>query len=148
MPLEDFYTGRGEQVNLLRPGQVLTRIQLPAPLPHSGGVHLKHSLREAIDFAVVGIAVAITVDPGAGVCRDARILLGSVATGPMKPVETEALLQGRTIDEELAGTVARLASKEAHPITHLGVSAHYKRKMIEALTKRAVRQAWQQAVAG
>ncbi len=148
IPLEKFYTGKGEQVNLLQPGQVLTQIQLPTPPPHSGGVYLKYSLREAIDFAVVGIGVVITLKPGDGVCRDAKIVLGSVATSPIRAVEVEAAIRGRAIDDKLVGTVARLTLKEAHPITHLGIPAGYKRKIIETLTKRAVRQAWQQAKSG
>jgi carbon-monoxide dehydrogenase medium subunit len=79
------------------------------------------------------------------VCRDARIVLGSVATGPMRAVEAEAMLKGKAIDEGLLGTAARLTSKEAHPITHLGISAGYKRVMVETLAKRAVGQAWEQA---
>jgi 4-hydroxybenzoyl-CoA reductase subunit beta len=147
IPLEDFYTGKGDQVNLLRPGQVLTRIQIPAPSPRSGGVCLKYSPRDAIDFAVVSVAVLITPDPGNAVCIDARIVLGSVATRPLRALEAEAALRGRAIEEELVGTVAQLTLKDVHPIAHLGVSAGYKRRMIGTLAKRAVGQAWQQAVA-
>lgn len=148
IPLQDFYTGRGEQVNLLRPGQLLTRVQLPAPPARSGGIYLKHSLREAIDFAVVGVAATITLEPEHGVCRDARIVLGSVATGPLRAVEAEALLRGEALDEGLLGTAARLTARGAHPLTHLGISAGYKKAMIETLTKRALGRAWEQAAAG
>lgn len=148
MPLEDFYTGQGEQVNQLGPGQILTRVQLPAVPPHSGGVYLKDSPREAIDFAVVGMAVTVTLEPEHGVCRDARIVLGSVATGPLGAIEAEASLRGKALDEGLLETAARLAAKHARPLTHLGISATYKRAMIGTLTKRAVRQAWKQAASG
>ena len=145
--LQDFYTGRGERVNLLKPGQILTRVQLPAPSPRSAGICLKYSPREAIDFAVVSVAVSITVEPESGACRDARIVLGSVATGPLRAPETEALLKGKALDEGLLDTAARLTAKQAHPINHLGISAAHKRAMIETLTKRAVRQAWESAAA-
>jgi len=148
MPLEDFYTGRGEEVNVLQPGQVLSRIRIPAPPPYSTGVYLKHSLREAIDFAVVGVALLLTVSPEDGTCRDARVVLGSVATRPLRAVAAEAALRGKALDEGLVRTAATLAAKETHPVSHLGVSATYKRRVIETLTKRAVRQAWRQAVAG
>jgi 4-hydroxybenzoyl-CoA reductase subunit beta len=146
-PLEDFYTGKGDRVNMLRPGLILTQILVPPPPPHSGGVFLKHSLREAIDFAVTSAGVVITVGPQDGLCHDARIVLGSVSTGPLRALDAEAALRGRVLDEGLVETAAGLASKEARPLAHLGVSAAYKRRVIETLTKRAVRQAWQQAVA-
>lgn len=148
IPLDKFYTGRGEKVNILQPGQVVTRIQIPAPLPHSGGVYLKFSLREAIDFAIVGIGIVITLKPGDWVCRDAKIVLGSVATGPVRAVETEATIRGRAIDDKLVATAAQMTLKEVHPITHMGISADYKRKIIETLTKRAIIQAWEQAKSG
>lgn len=148
IPMEEFYTGKGERVNLLKSGQVLTQIQVPAPPFHSGGVYLKYNLREAIDFAVVGIGVVITLKPGDEICRDAKVILGSVATSPIRAIEAEAAIRGRALDDKLVGTVAQLTLKEAHPITHLGISAGYKRKIIETLTKRAVIQAWQQAKSG
>jgi 4-hydroxybenzoyl-CoA reductase subunit beta len=146
--LEDFYTGRGERVNLLRPGQLLTRVRLPAPSPRSASIYLKYSPREAIDFAVVSVAVTITVEPRGGACREARIVLGSVATGPLRALEAEALLKDKALEEGLLETAARLTAKQARPITHLGISAGHKRAMIETLTKRAVRQAWERAAAG
>lgn len=148
IPLEDFYTGKGEQVNFLRPGQLLTRVQIAAPPPHSAGVYLRYSLREAIDFAAAGVAALLTMDPEDGRCRDARIVLGSVGSGPVRAVGAEAALRGRAIAEELVGKAARTAAQAAHPVGHLGVSAGYKRRVIEVLTKRAVREAWQRAVAG
>ena len=147
MPLEDFYTGTGEQVNALRPGRVLTQIRVPAPAPHSGGVYMKHSTREAIDFAVLGVAVLVARSPAEGTCHDVRVVLGSVATGPVRAAEVEAALHGRRIDEKSAKSAAALATKAVHPVNHLGVSATYKRKMIAVLTERAVLGAWQQAVA-
>lgn len=148
MPLEDFFTGSGEPVNVLRPGQIVTRIIVPAPAPHSAGVHLKHSLREAIDFAVMGVAAVITVDPEDRVCSDARIVLGSVASGPLRAVAAEAALNGRGTDNGAAAEAARLAAHEARPVGHLGISAGYRRRMVEVLTRRAVGRAWQQALVG
>jgi 4-hydroxybenzoyl-CoA reductase subunit beta len=146
--LQDFYTGQGERVNLLRRGQIVTRIQLPAPAPRCGGACLKYSPREAIDFAVVSIAVTIILEPGGRTCSDARIVLGSVATGPLRAVEAETLLRGEALDEGLLAAGASLATKQAHPISHLGVSAAHKRAMIETLTRRALKQAWEHAAAG
>jgi 4-hydroxybenzoyl-CoA reductase subunit beta len=145
VPLEDFYTGDGAQVNQLRPGEVLTWVKLPAPPRHNGSIYLKYSLREAIDFAVVGVAVTIGLEPEGGVCRQARIVLGSVATGPLRPTDAEAALRGKAIDSDLLATAVRLAVKGAHPVNHLGVSATYKRGLIETLTRRALEEAWRQA---
>jgi len=145
MPLEDYFTGDGARVNQLRPGEVLTRVTLPAPPPRGGSIYLKYSLREAIDFAVVGVAVTISLEPQDGACRDARVVLGSVATGPLRATDAEAALRGQAIDPDLLATAARLAVKGAHPVNHLGISATYKRRLIETLSRRALEEAWRQA---
>ncbi len=144
--LEDFYTKDGARVNLLQPGQLLTHVKLPAPPPANwGGVYLKHSLREAIDFAVVGVGVTLTWEPENGRCRDVRMVLGAVATGPLRAMEAEVTLRNQAIDADLLAAAARIAVKEARPLTHLGVSATHKRRLIETLTRRALTEAWHQA---
>jgi 4-hydroxybenzoyl-CoA reductase subunit beta len=147
VPLQDFYSGQGRQVNVLRPGQILTQIRVPALPPHCGTAYLRHGLREAIDFAVASAGVLITADPRDGSCRDVRIVLGSVSTGPLRANGAEATLKGKTLDEALVATAAALAAEEAHPLGHLGISAAYKRRLIAVLTKRAVHEAWRQAAA-
>ncbi len=148
MPLTNFYTNRGEQANVLTPGQLLTQIEIPAPVPGSGGVYLRYSPREAIDFAVAGAAVRLTVRPERATCDDATIVLGSVASGPLRAAESEAALKGRPLDQGQLGQVAQLAAKSAHPLPHLGTSAAYKRVMIETLVRRGLSQAWELATAG
>ena len=143
--LEKFYTGKGENVNVLQPGQVVTEIRVPDLPPHTGGVYLKYSLREATDFAVVGVATVISLEAGDGVCSDAKIAFGSVASSPVRAVEAEKVIKGKQLNDKLIEDAEQASLKEVHPITHMGIPASYKRKIIGALAKRALRQAWQQA---
>jgi len=147
LPLEELYTGDGERVNVLEPGQLLTRVLIPAPAARSGAAHLKHSLREAIDFAVVNVGVVLVASPDGGVCRRAAVVLGSVASGPLRATQAEAALQGRAVDQELTSAAAQMAAEQARPISHLGIPAGHKRTMVETLTRRALAQAWQRATA-
>ncbi len=144
MPLAEFYSGTGEPVNVMRAGQVLTQISVPAPPTHGATVYLRHSPRAAIDFAVVSAAVALQIDPDNGSCAQTRIVLGSVSTAPLRATEAESALKGRPLDETTASAAAALAAREARPLGHLGFSAAYKRSLVETLVHRAVMQAWQQ----
>ncbi|MFC2013668.1 FAD binding domain-containing protein [Chloroflexota bacterium] len=143
--LETFYTGRGEKVNLLQPGEVITEIRIPRLPAHTGGAYLKYSLRDALEFAVVGIAVIVTLKPEDGVCSGARLVFGSVDSIPTRLVKAEGIIRGREVDDKLVGDIEQAALKEIRPITHMGIPASYKRRIIGTLTKRAVRQAWHQA---
>jgi len=143
--LESLYTGDGIDPIALKPDEILTEIQVPNPLLHTGGTYLKYSSRGAINFPMVGVAVVITVSPGDEVCHDAKIVLGSVASAPVRAVDAEKVLEGKHVDNNLVENSAKAASSVAHPVTHMGISGRFKRKMVEVFTRRAIKQAWQLA---
>ena len=52
---------------------------------------------------------------------------------------------GARPDEATVLSAAAIAADEARPLGHLGFSASYKRTLVQALTRRALSQAWQEA---
>jgi carbon-monoxide dehydrogenase medium subunit len=138
--IENFFLGPGRTV--LRPGEILTEIQVRNLPPRSGGVYLKHTLRKALDLAVVGVAVAVTLD--GNILNDAKIALGAVAPTPIRARKAEELLRGKKISLELIQKAAKTASAESSPIDDIRSSADYRKKMIEVLVARAVSQAVEQ----
>ncbi len=140
VPLEDFFTGLGSTI--LERGELLVEIQVPVPPHNTRGVYLKHSVRGIIDLPIVSVAVVITLEPDGGVCRDIRIVLGSVAPTPMRARKAEEIIKGKKVDEALINRGAQVASDEAHPRPgSIRASAEYKREMVKVLTRRAIRQA-------
>ncbi len=136
--LEDFFLGPGETV--LQPGEILTEIQIPSPAPHARGVYLKQRARTAIDIAVVGVAVVVTLDTRGMNIAGARIVLGAVAPTPIRAHRAEDIIRGKTADDELIETAARAAAGEAKPISDVRGSADYRKGIVEVLVKRAIRQ--------
>jgi carbon-monoxide dehydrogenase medium subunit len=132
--LEDFFTGPGKTV--MRPDEVLTEFQIPAPLPHTGKTYIKHGRRKAMELATVGVAVTAAVADGA--FRDVRIVLGAVAPTPIRARKAEAFLQDKTFDDRLIDEAARVAMDESRPISDVRASADYRRGMVGVLTKRAL----------
>jgi carbon-monoxide dehydrogenase medium subunit len=57
----------------------------------------------------------------------------------------EAMLQGKKITESLLEQVGNKASEEADPVTDIHASEEYRRHLIEALTKRTTKRAWEDA---
>jgi CO/xanthine dehydrogenase FAD-binding subunit len=85
-----------------------------------------------IDFAIVSIAAAITVERGK--VSDARIVLGAVAPMPYRAVSAENALKGKVIDDAIAETAAAAAVKDAVPLS----CNKYKIEIARALVKRAI----------
>jgi carbon-monoxide dehydrogenase medium subunit len=133
LPLEEFFTGPGKTV--LRPGELVTEIVVPAPAPHTGKVYIKHGRRKAMELATVGVAVTATRD------GDVRIALGAVAPTVIRARKAERMLSGKRIDGALIEAAARAATEEASPISNVRASAAYRREMVRVLTKRALQQA-------
>ena len=127
--IEDFYLLPRERLDhetVLRPGEVVTAVLLPAAT--AGGVQWYHKLmqREAWDFALVSIAG----------CRrpngDVRMVLGGVAPRPWRvnsSVEEDVASGG--LDEDTIATLAERALYDAEPLSKNG----YKVQLAGALLR-------------
>jgi carbon-monoxide dehydrogenase medium subunit len=124
---------------------LLTEIEVPYPAPNSRGVYLKHAVRGAMDIAMVSVAVLVTPDAAKNNIQDARIGLGAVAPTPIRAAKTEALLRGKPLTAALLKEAAALAASESSPISDQRSSAEYRRWIVEALTRRGLKQTWKAA---
>lgn len=130
--LEDFFTG--PRTTVLAPDELVREIRVP-PSPGTG-TYLKLSPRSRMDLAVVGVAVF--VEAGDGVLKEARIALGAVAPTPLRCREAESVLLGERAGENAIREAARKASEACSPIDDHRASAEYRRLMVEVLVSRAL----------
>jgi len=135
--LEDFFIGPGKTV--LKPDELVTDLVIPPPAPRTGKVYIKHGRRKAMELATVGVAVTLTLE------GEVRIVLGAVAPTPIRARAAEALLRGRKIDAALIERAAQAAIDESRPISNVRASAQYRREMVGVLTRRAIREAMENA---
>jgi carbon-monoxide dehydrogenase medium subunit len=145
VPIGEFFTDYYETVR--QPDELVTEIVVPVLQPHSGSVYLKFLPRTADDYATVGVAATVTIDPASGTCQDCRIAMGCVASTPVRVPEAEALVRGHRLTPELARDVGALAQQVTDPISDTRGSAEYKRAMAGVFARRALEQAWQRALA-
>src|SRR6201988_4766071 len=75
---------------VLEPGDLITHVTLPPPIPHSRQFYLKLRDRVSYEFALASAAVVINV--AGGNVTYARIAFGGVATKPWRSMEAEAAL--------------------------------------------------------
>lgn len=136
MPLEDFFIGPG-RVNLGK-GEMLTEIHVPFPPANTKQLYLKHSVRRAMDIAIVGVAVSLSFEEETGVCRKARITLGAVASTPARAKRTEEILLGKRLREIPLTRIGDMVSQEVAPITDVRGSAGYRSEMVSKLTLKAI----------
>ncbi|MCF7935892.1 MAG: xanthine dehydrogenase family protein subunit M [Synergistales bacterium] len=135
LPLHDFFTGPG--ATCLEQGELLTDIVVPLPEEESPQIYLKQGPRKSGDISVVGVAALLTLD-GEGVCRKARIALGSVAPVPLRIREAEELLEGIRPDSAAVDRVERAVQAAVRPISDVRGSEAYRRDVAGTLTSRAL----------
>jgi aerobic carbon-monoxide dehydrogenase medium subunit len=146
VPLDEFFTDYYETVR--QPDELVSEVIVPAPKPHSGSVYLKFLPRTADDYATVGVAASVTVDPATQSCEDCRIAMGCVASTPVRAQAAEALVRGQRLTQSLAQEAGALAQGVTDPLSDARGSADYKRAMAGVFVRRALEQAWQRALDG
>jgi xanthine dehydrogenase YagS FAD-binding subunit len=127
--INEFFTTLG---NILKPDELLTKIQLPHPPKGAKQAFLKFTLRKPVDFAIVSVGTVATLHNG--ICKKARIALGAVAPTPLRAIEAEEFIKGKVIDEKIITAAAKAAVKDAKPMR---MNA-YKVEIIKALVQRAL----------
>ncbi len=136
IPLQEFYTGLGDDYRRLAPGELVTRVFLPAAFAGYRGVYRKLRVRGSIDYPLAGVAVVMKRSDGQ--ITDARIGLTAVNPAPLLVKGVPAMLTGTAIDEALADAAGELAAKTAKPLTTSALTPEYRREMIRVFTKRAI----------
>lgn len=135
LPLEEFFVTPRQNMlaeTALEPGEVLTEITVPSPTYLHRSVFLKSRERQAQDFALASVAVALELSDN--VVRDVRITLGGVAPIPLRALHAEQAIEGKPLEEIDSKQVGQLAVRDARPLK----DNYYKVPLTAALVSRAV----------
>ena len=135
--MDDFFVGFKKTA--LEPGEIVTGFVIPPLKEGESAAYIKHAVRKAMDLAIIGVAVKLTMD--GDVCKDARIALGAVAPTTMRARNAEKALIGKKLTDDVIVEASLAARDECSPISDIRASAEYRRDMIRVFTKRAIKQA-------
>ena len=136
VPAADWF--EGYLATSRRPDEILAEVRFPAAGPGTGVAFLEVARRHG-DFAIVGLAVSLTLADG--VISDARLAFAGVSDVPVRAAEAEDLLVGERPSAELFDEAARRATDGIDPPADLHGSADYRKKVAAALVRRGLRAA-------
>jgi len=138
MPVEDLYSGKGKEPLSLGTDEVLTEIIVPPPMQRQTSAYLKYRMRKAICFPLVGVGVSVRLEPD-GSFADCRVVLTGVGPQPVVVPIPQALLEGKTLTQELVDHLAEKATNSGNPVANTsGSTPAYRRRIAGMLTRRAV----------
>ncbi len=146
--MNKFYSGDGKKPNVLKPGQILTEIQVPPPSPYSGGAYLKLRLRKTMDYPLLGVAVNLTMESSGQICKHAKLALTAVERAPILIEEADEL-KGKKLTDAVIEKLAEAAYKHAHPLNNIcELTPQYRKDLVKDYVRSAVQQALQCATKG
>lgn len=97
----------------LPPEALITTVELPMPAPASGSSYQRLNIRQAMDTAMAGVGVLVSLDD-AGRVSEARIVLGGVTGVPTRVTKAEKALTGTAVGDAAAQEeVSRVVESEA-----------------------------------
>ena len=139
LSVEDFFVGDGVHNNVLKPGEVVTRVTIPARSRGLCAGYQKLRPRGAIDFPMLSIAFAARMREG--VCDEARLVVGALAARPRTVGGLGPLVAGQRLDEAGIEAIASAAYAQCKPVINIAYDDDYRHEMVPVFVRRAVREA-------
>ncbi len=142
MNAEEFFLGPATDITrmtVLQPGELLTAIRIPATWAGAQFYFEKIRDRNVWDFPLINVASAIKAS--GGTIQQMRLAVGAVAARPLRLVNVETAVAGKSRSEETATMAGEMAVTGATALRYNG----YKIPMMRNLVKRAIRGTGQTA---
>lgn len=135
--LANFYTANGIKNNILAPDQVVTSIAVDIPKSCFGGFFkLRH--RNSIDFPMLSLAVALTIDQNR--CLTSGTLVVNALVAKPKVVDLSEF-KGFTYNRKLVTDMAQWAESISHPQTNICDDPAWRKNMVAYSAKLAFNDA-------
>ncbi len=133
IPIEEFFVDTGKTA--VGPHEIVTEILVPAVAAGTSGAFLKLS-KTAEDIAKVNAAALVSAADG--LCSEARIALGSVASTPVRAAAAEDVLRGGELTAKAIAEAADAAAEAVIPISDVRSTATYRKDMVRVLVRDAL----------
>ncbi len=146
LPLSAFVVGRRHIDRA--PNELLSHVLIePAPA-RTFDTYVKVGRRSAMEIAIVGLAIRLTLLDDYTTISDMRIAVCAVGPVPRRLPDVEPLFIGQRPNDELFIAASAEMSKHIAPIDDVRGSAAYRRRVLAGVLKHAVGSCLQKAGGG
>jgi len=129
----------GPLTTALTPEEIIVEVRLP-PWPRRRRWGFEEFARRRGDFAMAGAAVFYDQDE-AGRAVNAHVGVIGVGDRPQRLPEVEAVLNGRTVDDDTVVQAEQVTMANVHPADDIHASAAYRRALAGTMVERAIKTA-------
>ena len=134
-PLPDFVVGRRSIAR--EPDELVTGFSLDPVEEGTADSYRKVGRRGAMEVAIVGVAVRLSVDSGATI-KEARVAVCSVGPVPFRATAAEESLIGLTADSDEVAAAGQLLLEQSQPIDDARATARYRTMVLPRVFESVV----------
>lgn len=138
IPAGELYRDDGMDYLTKARNEILTHLILPRP-DGVKSTYLKLRRRGSIDFPILGVACALVLAPDKTVER-VRIVLGAVASYPLRAIEAEKVLFGQKLTTDVISAAGEAAFKPSKPMDNADAAYAWRKKMVRVYVERALQE--------
>jgi len=131
VPVEKFYIGPEKDIlkeTVLTPQELVVAVEIPNPGTMAKGVYLKLKEREAFDFAVVSVAVNLSLKNN--LVDQARIAFGGLTPFPLRAAKAEATLKAKRVKDGISAA-CKECMDGAQPLSQNGYKVDAAKGILE-----------------
>jgi 4-hydroxybenzoyl-CoA reductase subunit beta len=136
VPLEELYANDGIHYLTKRPEELLTEIRVPKSDGWKAS-YRKLRRRGSFDFPVLSVGAAVRMDGDR--VAEARIVLGAVASAPVRASRAEAILAGSSFEMTVLAEAAEAAAQPSRPMDNTDFSFLWRKEMTSRWVSQALR---------
>ena len=118
--------------NILKPGELITSINLPAVNSKIKSYYIKQGARQSYDWALADVAIVLELSGKK--CKSAKVALGAASPVPLRVKEAEEILVSNGISESSAKSAAEATMAKATPLEKNA----YKVSIFKTIVQRAI----------
>jgi len=130
------YANDGMAYLTKQPDELLVSYHLP-PVDGWRAVYVKLRRRGSFHFPVLGVAAWVRRAPD-GTVKDARVVLGAVASHPQEIPEAAAALVGTALDAKAIAAAEDAAYRPAKPMDNTDYTLAWRKDMVKVHVQRAL----------
>lgn len=138
LPIREFYRDDGLDCLTLAPDEMVLAVEVPF-LDGWTSTYEKIRIRGAIDFPLVGVAVALRRDGNA--IGELRLACTGVSSRP-EWIDGLDALSGRPLDDASFALIETCIQRSTRPMETTVVNVHYRRRVLPVLARRLLQRLW------
>ncbi len=125
----------------LKRDEIITKIMLPKCAGPFGSGFAKFTMRGGLEFAGVNVAVLLKYDKDPVTCKNARIVVGAVSSGPQRVSQAETLLEGKDLSDGIITDTAQKIAETVTIVPHHGYTKGYLAECLKVQATAALNDA-------